>query len=523
MDGTDNLALGDLGESEFKRLAQLAGFEVSKPEPDRLGIDFILTDPAAPYDAASPYDLRGVRRSCLVQVKSTIRPIKAVSISLSVGEHLAKDSRPCFVIMVGFNADKSVRDMYLIHILDHHLSPILRRLRIEQVKQNPSINRTKLSITLKAKDRISPSAPNLHARLMTDIGPSMEAYAKRKGAQVETLGFDESHPRYSGIIHLAASSADIVDMELGLRPIVPHRLTVFEHRFGIKLPAPALQEAAMWKIEVQPTGRASLTVTSEPLAPSPKEPSSITLHGECYLPGAHVPVEHLRVRFVSALVEVVIANNNWAFRTREASAWEIARRPAEFADHYRAYAIAHNGRVRIKAVVDDGRTFETVGNIKEVRGGEAGNFGTVVTLMERLEKLEAAAKAEVPLTLAQFADQQRDLSMLYTIIHRKDDDAWLGFEGSELPETAASDQAVYSSAVPFGTGWLSFTFRMSLRRERGHTWSGTFGKLLSLRYLKSLEDYADHLDLVHGASDSSTRVFQDPGSFSRGNVNIEVV
>lgn len=228
--------IGRIGERQFEVLCERAGLYCNKSVVDVMGWDFIVEFPMASAGQALPLDQRPTN-AARVQLKSTLgRGGNRIRLSLSAIDRLAKDPRPALIVVFRLRADGELQSAYLVHLIGNELARILRRLRLAEARKARDINHTDISYDYeKVGTRFEPTPAGLLAAASAACGQNPGAYTIEKQRQLAELGYENGQFEAEALIQIEGPE-HFSSLLLGLAPLKPHRLRVFESRFGIRLP-----------------------------------------------------------------------------------------------------------------------------------------------------------------------------------------------------------------------------------------------------------------------------------------------
>lgn len=228
--------IGRIGERQFEALCERAGLYCNKSAVDVMGWDFIVEFPMAPAGRALPLDQRPTN-AARVQLKSTLgRAGNRIRLSLSAIDRLAKDPRPALIVVFRLKTDGELQFAYLVHLIGNELACVLKRLRLAEARKAYDINHTDISYDYeKVGMRFEPTPAGLLAALSAACGENPGAYTIEKQRQLAELGYEKGQFEAEALIKIE-SPEHFSNLLLGLAPLKPHRLRVFDSRFGIRLP-----------------------------------------------------------------------------------------------------------------------------------------------------------------------------------------------------------------------------------------------------------------------------------------------
>lgn len=254
--------LGVVGENMFRTLCGQARLVCNKSDRDVTGWDFIVEFPMAAPDAAVPLDQRAAD-ACHVQLKSTAGESGSrVSAKLSAVERLAKAPRPAVIVAFRLRPDGQPLVGYVIHLIGDELARVLRRLRAAEANRAFEINRATISFDyLKAGTRFELSPDGLKAALQAAVGDDPAGYIQEKQRQLGELGYEDGGLEGEALIWIDGPE-HFNDIMLGLAPIQPKRLKLFDRRFGIRIPyrGALLDSIEEFRVELPHIGNCNVVV-----------------------------------------------------------------------------------------------------------------------------------------------------------------------------------------------------------------------------------------------------------------------
>ncbi|MER9002554.1 hypothetical protein NKI15_02830 [Mesorhizobium sp. M0862] len=132
-------------------------------------------------------------------------------------------------------ADGELQSGYLVHLIGNELARVLRRLRLAEARKAHEINHIEISYNYeKVGQRFEPTAAGLLAALTSACGENPGAYTMEKQRQLMELGYE--HGQFEAEVMIWIEGQEhLNNLVLGLVPLKPHRLRVFDSRFGIRL------------------------------------------------------------------------------------------------------------------------------------------------------------------------------------------------------------------------------------------------------------------------------------------------
>ncbi|HEY6923187.1 MAG TPA: hypothetical protein VI653_06960 [Steroidobacteraceae bacterium] len=259
--------LGLAGESKFTNLCDLANLTCNKSNRDETGWDFLVEFPMAAAGPALTLDQRAPV-VCHVQLKTTAGNLNRVSIKLSALERLAKNVRPALIVVFVSRPNGDVLTGYAIHLLDAPLAQILKRLRRAHADGRLDINRARLSFDYRRDGTPFEVTPvGLRRALAQACGPDAVQYVRQKQAQLEELGYGDDRYQGEALFH-AEGPTQLNNILLGLEPLRPEKFSLYESRFGIRIPLQDPAPAGTRELFIQPpmVGACKITVRGPPLS-----------------------------------------------------------------------------------------------------------------------------------------------------------------------------------------------------------------------------------------------------------------
>lgn len=228
--------IGRIGERQFEMLCERAGLYCNKSAVDVMGWDFIVEFPMMPAGQSLPLDQRPTN-AARVQLKSTLgRAGNRIRLSLSAIDRLAKDPRPALIIVFRLRGDGELQSAYLVHLIGNELARVLRRLRMAEARKAYDINHTDISYDYEnVGQRFEPTGAGLLAALSAACGQNPSTYTIEKQRQLAELGYENGQFEAEALLQIEGPE-HFSNLLLGLAPLKPHRLRVFDSRFGIRLP-----------------------------------------------------------------------------------------------------------------------------------------------------------------------------------------------------------------------------------------------------------------------------------------------
>ena len=227
--------LGNLGEKEFEVWCAKENLTATKPERDRHGWDYFVEFPHnLKINTNISADMQKPPIKCFVQIKSTDSKDRYLSIKLSNLEKLAKTVQPAFYMFIQFDGQDTPQNIYLVHVNDHLVTKILKRLReLDQNEKDTKPNKTTISINYDDQHKLKPPYnKSLKTAIEKYIPEGINTYIEKKKQHIESTGFENG--KYQ-IDFTVGDLEQMIDVSLGIKTEVDiSDVTAVENRFGIK-------------------------------------------------------------------------------------------------------------------------------------------------------------------------------------------------------------------------------------------------------------------------------------------------
>lgn len=343
MTGLDSDELGDLGESEFRRICASTRLICNKSDRDRTGWDFMVQFPLT-EDLPGSLEARSPRPACFFQVKTKKGRKSSVSCRLTSLERLAKEPTPTFIYALEVDSKDKPVSAFLIHLLDEPLAVILKRLRHEDTAGKGAPNRKRLSLSVtKYGVRLAPTGEALREALESIFQQQGSGYIAKKLDQLENIGFEER--RHHGRFRMEFHPQEIVDVFLGLKTNV--RVTEFsasEVRFGIPKESIPLVQEGFLTIRPHPVDGATVSIRGVD-----EVPDSV-LRGQVFIPAAPgIPREYFKTVIDLGALKLVVGNEEVEISIED---FKSPTTPAAWAMYWRFLWAVQTGKAVLEIVMD---------------------------------------------------------------------------------------------------------------------------------------------------------------------------
>jgi hypothetical protein len=243
--------VGTMGESTFNLWCADGGLIANGSRIDRTGWDFFVE---FPWDSSvAQVDVHEPAFECRIQVKSTDKTERKLSVKMSNLRRLITTPMPAFFVFIEFNEESTAQNAFIVHINENLISSILKRLHeIEQSDGEDRLNRRKMTIhydEIHSMDRLDGSC--LKESLLSHMGDKMSTYVANKKRYLETSGFEDG----SVLINFTTKGEDnirkLIDVSIGLEKEVDiSYFKATKTRFGIVNKEPLIEENEFGKIEM---------------------------------------------------------------------------------------------------------------------------------------------------------------------------------------------------------------------------------------------------------------------------------
>lgn len=262
--------LGEAGESNLKLLCDKAGLVCNKSTRDVTGWDFIVEFPMPECGSDVALDRRSTTE-CRIQLKSTLGGGDSrISLRLSSVEFLAKNVGPALIVAFLLHSNGDGIAGYIIHVIGENLARVLKRLRSAQASDTLAINRAKITFDYRKMGTLFEFTPEgLRDALASACGNDPARYANEKQRQLTELGYENGRFQANALIWVDGPE-HLKNILLGLTPIKPKQLQVFDCRFGIQIPYRGTSFEGVEELTLNPPhlGPCQVSIRGPVLAPS---------------------------------------------------------------------------------------------------------------------------------------------------------------------------------------------------------------------------------------------------------------
>lgn len=183
---------------------------------------------------------------------------------------MAKDPRPALLIVFRLRSDGAPIAGYVIQLIGRELARVLQRLREADARRAFDINRATISFDYQEVGvRFDLAAEGLRAALEAAVGDDPAGALQEKQRQLAELGYEDGRLEGEALIWIEGPQ-HFNDMMLGLAPIRPKRLKLFDSRFGIRIPyrGAALDSIEEFRVELPRIGTCNVIVRGKDFRPA---------------------------------------------------------------------------------------------------------------------------------------------------------------------------------------------------------------------------------------------------------------
>lgn len=307
--------VGSMGESRFKELCDGVGLTVNKSlENDRYGWDYIVE---YPHDKKLniPLDQADSPIECKVQVKSTDKKDRKLSVRASTLYRLATSQLPAFFIFFEYDQKPDPQSAFLVHVGKDLMEKALKKVRkVEKKGELKKLSNRWITIHYHDKHRLKTiSGEAIKRGIEGHVTPSFNQYTAHKLSLKTTLGYDDT-PYYMNVQFSSGKNTqeDLVDFLIGLKEEMPAtKIEAFSKRFGIDIKdtqLSTLENAVFTLPDLKPNLEGTLYFKARNL------PIPLEFDAEIYLPsGLTMPKDQYKYRVSTQSFEMVIKGSKGTF------------------------------------------------------------------------------------------------------------------------------------------------------------------------------------------------------------------
>ena len=241
-----NQRRGRPAQDEFKLLCSTAEITCNPSLEDDHGWDFLVEIPMS-EEAGAPADKWPPPRSAFVQVKSTTGARCRMDMKVSNALELAKKPAPCFIVL--FHERREGQRIYARLFGEKDMERALKRARQLSVEDR-AVNKAKLTFTFSEEDEHTTGLLDWIMDCVQGLAPD---YDHAKAQLADRIGYGDRNYQANITFSGPRGLDDLVDLQLGLKDeLEVARFEVFDMRFGIEVPVPAMEDFDGGILRMQP-------------------------------------------------------------------------------------------------------------------------------------------------------------------------------------------------------------------------------------------------------------------------------
>lgn len=229
--------VGGMGHNDFGKLCDASGLIYNSSfNKDAAGWDAFVEFPLNPHlNIFNDCDSQAIQ--CLVQIKSTDKNKKSVSVKLSNLKRFCDTPLPCFFFFAEYEESFNPVSIYLVHFGKDKVFDVLKRLRECQAEGDIRLNKKTMVIKYNDSHKIKAiEGKALKECIESYIPMGMGEYAKAKTLQLENLGYDEAKYKMNFKLAGQVDYDSLVMASLGYESKINIReISGWDSRFGIDL------------------------------------------------------------------------------------------------------------------------------------------------------------------------------------------------------------------------------------------------------------------------------------------------
>nr|AKG47508.1 hypothetical protein pA_00068 [Pectobacterium carotovorum] len=232
----NKLNLGKLGEDTFSLWCVQAELVSNRSiDEDATGWDHLVEFPY--IETEKPKDSWKAPIECKVQVKSTQRKDRRLSIKSSVLKRLIDYSYPAFILFLEFDKQKNLENSFLVHIDENIISKVLKEIRKNHFDKKPKeLHKLKISINYGEDNKLSDNTGIHFRESVLNFVPNSDIneYQKNKINIIKNTGYDD----FNFQIKFNASQDEIKKLIYqsifrGEESVTINNLIISENRFNL--------------------------------------------------------------------------------------------------------------------------------------------------------------------------------------------------------------------------------------------------------------------------------------------------
>ncbi len=229
--------VGGMGHKDFGKLCDASGLiHNSSYNKDAAGWDVFVEFPLNPHlNIFNKCNSQSIQ--CFVQVKSTDKNKKSVSVKLSNLKRFCDTPLPCFFFFAEYEGHHNPVSIYLVHFDKDKIFDVLKRLRECEAEGDTRLNKKTMVIKYNDSHKIKAiEGKDLKECIESFIPMGMGEYAKAKMLQLESLGYDETKYKINFKLAGQVDYDSLVMASLGYESKINIKeISGWDNRFGIEL------------------------------------------------------------------------------------------------------------------------------------------------------------------------------------------------------------------------------------------------------------------------------------------------
>lgn len=296
--------LGSLGQFIFGAWCSSVGLTANGSQIDKTGWDFFVEFPLKQEDKL-PKDMLPAPIECKIQVKSTDKRKRKLSITVSNLNRLVKAQMPAFFCFIEFDGKNEAQSAYLVHVGKEIIEKTLKRVReLESKGDGNKLNKHEITVHYGDNDRLADTTgESLKSAIERYIPDGMEKYIEDKNELLKTLGFENCRGQLNFTVAGHDPVRDMMDLTLGIRKEINIDNCInYYSRFGILSNEPFHKsERAILALKAKPI-KANVKFREDNFSPV------VSFKANLYISPLNqfVSEEYIKFRIESRLFEIII-------------------------------------------------------------------------------------------------------------------------------------------------------------------------------------------------------------------------
>lgn len=457
--GQESSDLGDFGHSDLDKILSRTRLTVTRPTPDKNGVDYLLEAPP-PIDIVGPgLDRRSEHPKLELQLKSTAEDRPSVRVKISRLETLVNSARPVVILIMHYDdptlPDPNCVAMYWVHLAGDRLTAALKALRANGLNGKIATNEAYFTLTGRKNEMIEQTAAAIREKFHLTCGPSTDLYRDTKRNHNNTAGYPKVG-RHSIKGQIAGTVTEVVDAFLGLGFIRVTELEQIETRFKLDERTALPDGKVKWSFPPMAIGH--LVVSNMIGADVVKLPA------EFRSPPVLVPKEYRKSTVTTAGMQFVVEQGKWRMDTLGPPPELTAR---EWAEHLSAADILCSATARLAFIEGEKEwlSWTSEGPATDIDMTELKAKRFLVEAAARL--LDLADVGGAPLNTAAIIAQQDNIRSLDACCSGSPQ---LILEWKEIGSETVGSEGVLVVPTQVSDSMIAFALRFRLGEENSGVW-----------------------------------------------------